>query len=106
MATDLNSNNARNLRIRVKPYLDDLRSRTKTNREVAALLGCNEQTLCRVLKGLGVEKEAAIDRTAQTELNKARKAHRTKCANEMTPEEAAKACGVSVRTIYRYIGKK
>lgn len=98
------TNNSRNLRIRVRPYLADLQSRKTTNRAVADELGCNEQTLCRVLKGLNLKKEPAIDRAAQTELNKARKAFRTEVANDpnKTMEEAAKAAGVTVRTMYRY----
>lgn len=99
------TNNSRNLRVRVRPYLEALKSRSTTNRDVAALLGCNEQTLCRVLKGIGAKKEPAIDRTAQTKLNKARKAFREHVANTMSPEEAALAANVSVRTIYRYIKK-
>ena len=96
--------NHRNLRVRVRPYLDDLRERKTTNRAVAAELGCNEQTLCRVLAGLGLEKEAVVDRKALTALNAERKKFRTQVANDptITLEEAAKRAGVSLRTIYRY----
>lgn len=101
------ANNSRNLRIRVRPYLDELKSRAITNREVAAQLGCNEATLCRVLSQLGFAKEPAIDRKALSDLNRERKRFRIATANDPanTPEQAAKICNVSVRTIYRYIGK-
>lgn len=103
----MTASNHRNLRVRVRPYLAALESRTTTNRDVAALLGCNEQTLCRVLKGLAVKKVAPVDRKAASELSKARKQFREEVANRpgITPEEAAKICGVSARTIYRYIKK-
>lgn len=97
--------NHRNLRIRVRPYLDDLRARKTTNRAVAEELGCNEQTLCRVLKGVGLEKEAPVDRKAIADLAAERRRFRERVANTMPPEEAAKAAGVSLRTIYRYIKK-
>lgn len=101
------ANNSRNLRIRVKPYLAELKARATTNRAVAAELGCTEEALCRVLKEVGLEKDPAIDRKAQTELNKERTAFRTRLANDptITPAEAAKRAGCSLRTIYRYIGK-
>lgn len=97
--------NHRNLRIRVRPYLDDLRARRTTNRAVAEELGCNEQALCRVLKGVGLAKEAPVDRKAIAELAAERKKFRQHVADTMTPEAAAKAAGVSLRTIYRYIKK-
>lgn len=100
-----NLNNSRNLRVRVKPYLADLKARNTTNREVAGLLGCDEATLCRVLKGLGLQKDAPLDRAALVELNAQRKQFREHVANTMSPAEAAKAANVSLRTIYRYIKK-
>lgn len=98
------NSNQRNLRVRIKPYLEDLRSRQMTNREAAEILGCNEQALCRMLSSIGFEREPAMDRTAVTRLNAERKAFREKVANDpnMTPEQAAKAANVSLRTIYRY----
>lgn len=91
--------------VRVKPYLDKLRSREMTNREVAGLLGINEQHLSRVLKEIGFEKEAATDRAAAKAATAAKKERIAQAAATMTPEEAAKACGVSERTIYRYLAK-
>lgn len=101
----MTANNSRNLRVRVRPYLADLKSRTKTNREVAGLLGCNEQALCRILASLGLEKEAPIDRAAVSRLAKERREFRENVANTMSPADAAKAANVSLRTIYRYIKK-
>lgn len=98
--------NHRNLRIRVRPYLDALRSRETTNRAVADELGCNEQALCRILKGIGLEKEAPPDRKAHAALAAERKRFRQHAADTMSPEDAAKAAGVSLRTIYRYINLK
>lgn len=95
----------RNLRVRVQEYLPQLKSREMTNREAAELLGVNEQHLSRTLTELNFVKDPAQDRKAQTELNRQRKKFREHVANTMTPEDAAKAAGVSVRTIYRYIRK-
>lgn len=94
-----------NLRVRVQPFLAALRARETTNREVAICLGCNEQALSRLLGTLGFEKEPAIDRAAVSRLAKERRAFRAHVANTMTPEAAAAAAGVSLRTIYRYIDK-
>lgn len=99
------ANNSRNLRIRVRPYLADLKARNRTNRDVASLLDCDEATLCRVLKSLDVKKDAPVDRAAAKDLSKQRREFREHVANTMTPEDAAKAANVSVRTIYRYINK-
>lgn len=93
------------LRKRIQPYLDRLRLREITNRDVADALGCNEQHLSRLLSQLGFEKEPAVDRAAHRELVKARKDHLAHCAATMTPEDAARACDVSVRTIYRHLKK-
>lgn len=93
------------LRIRLKPYLDDLRSRTRTNRDVAAELKVNEQSLSRVLKAIpSFIKDPPPDRKATTALNRARIEHRTELAKNtnLSLEQAAKAACVSVRTMYRY----
>lgn len=101
------TNNHRNLRVRVQPYLARLRAREMTNREVAGLLGCNEQALSRLLGTMGFEKEPAVDRKAASLLNAERKAFRFKLANDPTisMEEAAARAGVALRTIYRYSDK-
>lgn len=101
----MTASNHRNLRVRVKPYLAALEAREKTNREVAELLGCNEAVLCRILKQLNLLKVPPVDRKAATALGKARKEFRAEVANRpgITPEEAARICEVSVRTIYRYM---
>lgn len=98
------TNNHRNLRVRVQPYLAALKARETTNRDVAFLLGCNEQALSRLLGTMGFEKEPAIDRKAASELVAERQAFRTKLANDpsLTMEEAAVRAGCSLRTIYRY----
>lgn len=98
------TNNSRSLKFRVKEYLPALKARDTTNRDVAAILGCSEEALCRVLGGMGFKKDAAVDRKAQTALNAERKAFRTRVANDpnISIEEAAKMAGVSLRTIYRY----
>lgn len=94
----------RNLRVRVQVYLPQLRTREITNREVAEALGVNEQYLSRTLAELDFKKEPAPDRAAQKAANKARKERIRELANSgLTPEQAAKEAGVSLRTIYRYI---
>lgn len=101
------TNNHRNLRIRVLPYLERLRTREITNRDVALLLVCNEQALSRLLGTMGFEKEPAIDRKAASALNAERKAFRHKLANDpaLSMEEAAARAGVTPRTMYRYRDK-
>lgn len=96
----------RNLRLRVVPYLDALKAREITNRAVAEELGCNEQHLSRVLAGLNLKKDPAPDRAARKALAKARREHLAHCAATLSPEAAAAACGVSVRTIYRHLKKR
>lgn len=98
------ANNSRSLKFRVKEFLPALKARDTTNREVALILGCNEEALCRVLSSMGFKKDAAVDRKALAALNAERKAFRTRVANDpsITLEEAAKQAGVSLRTIYRY----
>ncbi len=98
----------RNLRFRMKEYLPALQSRQMTNREAAALLGVHEEHLCRMLAEVGFKKEPPanrVDRETAKRLAAEKKAFRTLVANTMTPEDAAKAANVSVRTIYRYIAK-
>ena len=94
-----------NMRQRVKPHLDDLKARKITNREVAKILGCNEQALSRLLGTIEFERDPPVDHAAHRELVRTRKEHLAQCAATMTPEQAAKACNVSVRTIYRYVDK-
>lgn len=95
----------RNARYRVKPFLEKLRSREMTNRQVAEILEINEQHLCRVLAELGFEREPAIDRKAQKQATADKKARIAEFAKSHPPEEAARLAGVSVRTIYRYLNK-
>ena len=92
------------IRTRVKPYLDDLKSRKITNRTVAQALNCSEEALSRTLKNL-IKKDPPQDRHAEAALRQQRKLHRTEVANTMSIEDAAKAANVSTRTIYRYLKK-
>ena len=92
------------IRTRVKPYLDDLKTRKATNREVAHALECSEEALCRTLKTM-IQKDPPQDRQAEATLKAQRKAFRYEVANTMSIENAAKAANVSTRTIYRYIKK-
>lgn len=96
----------RNARVRVDPYLPQLRAREMTNREVAALLGITEEHLSRTLKEIGFEKEPAVDRAALKKATADKKANIAALAAAHPPEEAARLAGVSVRTIYRYLDKK
>lgn len=93
----------RNTRIRIKDFLDKLRSREITNREVAAALGVSEEHVSRTLAEIGFEKEPAVDRKAQSAAKKARKHQIRVDAKTMSPEDLAKTHDISVRTAYRYI---
>lgn len=96
----------RNARVRVTPYLPQLRAREMTNREVASLLGITEEHLSRTLTELEFEKEPAVDRAALKAATAAKKANIAALAATHPPEEAARLAGVSVRTIYRHLGKQ
>lgn len=102
MTSIYNPTHTKNLAVRVKPYLDKLKSREMTNREVADLLGANEQHLSRVLIDMGLKKDKVQTREDLKAATAAKKAYIAECAHTMTPEAAAKECGVSVRTILRY----
>lgn len=95
----------RNVRIRIQPYLAQLKGREMTNRECAALLDVTEEHISRTLTEIGFEKDPAVDRAAQKAATAAKRAAIASAATSMTPEDAARACGVSVRTIYRYLDK-
>lgn len=96
----------RNTRTRVQEYLPRLKSRELTNREVAELLGVNEQHLSRVLSEIGFEKDPPVDRAAAKAENAKKKARIKELAlSDLDPKEAAKQAGVSERTIYRYRNK-
>jgi IS30 family transposase len=91
---------------KIKPYIEQIRRRELTNREVAALLGTHETYVCRVLKRMKVERDPIIKPPSTKELNAARAEFRQEVATTMTAKEAAKAAGCSLRTIYRIRGKK
>lgn len=87
------------------PYLESLKSRALTNREVATALGVNETYLSRVLGQMGLVKDApqsVKDRQRQHELFAARIEHRRNVAKTMPAKEAAKAANCSLRTISRW----
>lgn len=89
----------------IQPFLEQIKRREITNREVAARLHVSESHLCRVLKQLGVERDPPPDRKAQAELNRARRAFRENAARTLSVPAAARAAGCSVRTIYRLKAK-
>lgn len=87
------------------PYLESLRTRAMTNREVAAALGVNETYLSRVLGQMGFVKDApqsVKERQRQHELFAARIQHRQHVAKTLPAKEAAKAANCSLRTISRW----
>ncbi len=94
------------LKLKIRPYLDDLKSRKTTNRAVAAELRVSEEHVSRVLKALKLEKDPAPDSKADTKARKAllaaRKALRTQVASTHGIKEAAKLANCSERTIYRF----
>lgn len=89
----------------LQPYLDRLRDRDITNRDVARELGVAEESVCRALKRLGFQKNAPASRKAQSALYAARQALRLQLAHTLPPAEAAAAAHCSVRTIYRFRAK-
>lgn len=89
----------------IQPFLEQIRRREITNREVAARLGVSEEHLSRVLKKLNVVKDPPPDRKAQAELNRARREFRENAARTMSVSAAARAAHCSVRTIYRLKAK-
>jgi len=89
----------------VQEYLPALKSREMTNREVAELLGINEQHLSRVLAELEFEKDPAVDRKALKAATAAKKANIAPLSATLSPEDAAREAGVSLRPISRYIDK-
>jgi DNA-directed RNA polymerase specialized sigma subunit len=108
METDFTTRNARlqNARVRVQPYLDRLKRREMTNREVANELNLAEEHVCRVLAELNFEKDPPVDRAAMKRATAAKKARIAQFAAAHPPEEAARLAGVSLRTIYRYLEKQ
>lgn len=96
------------LRDNIKPYLDQVRRREITNRELARVLGVSEWHVCRVLKQLKVERDPAKStHAAGRALLEARAELRTELANDpsLTLAQAARKANCSVRTIYRYRNK-
>lgn len=93
------------LKEKLAPYLELLKTRSVTNREVAAELGVNETYLSRVLGQMGLKKDppqSASYRQRQHELFQARIEHRKNVAKTLPAKEAAKAANCSVRTITRW----
>lgn len=95
------------LRDDIKPLIPRIKTRDLTNREVAALLGYSEYTVCRVLKQLKVVRDPVMkpDRSAERELEKSRHEFRAAVAKTMGVKEAAAAAHCSIRTIYRWKNK-
>lgn len=89
----------------IKPFLEQIRRREITNREVAIALNTHESYVCRVLKRLKVERDPIVKPASTKELNAARAEHRLHVAMTMPVKEAAKAAGCSIRTIYRLRSK-
>ena len=94
------------LRDDLKPYLERLKRREITAREVATTLGTHETYVCRVLKQLGVKREELVKPPSTKELNKARAELRLQLAQTLPVEEAARQAKCSTRTIYRLRGKQ
>lgn len=90
----------------LKPYIDRIVKREITNRELAAVLGTHETYVCRVLKRMGIVREAIVAPPSSKEIRAARAEHRRLVATTMTIKQAAAAAGCSERTIYRLRSKK
>lgn len=92
------------LRDNIRPLLPRIIARELTNRQVAAMLDCSEFSVCRVLRQLKVTRDPVSkpDRSAQRELETARREHRAAVAKTLPIIEAAAAAKCSTRTIYRW----
>lgn len=87
----------------IQPFLEDLRLRNKTNREVAHALGVTESYLSRILQEIGFKKipsQTAQER-ARVNQRKELKARRPTLATTLPVADAAREAGVTERTIYR-----
>lgn len=94
------------VKIAIEPYLDALRDRKITGREVARLLGVTESWVSKTLKAAGVTRSKKPSRAEKKALRAARLAHRLHAVATMNPKEAAEACNVHPRTIARLLKKK
>jgi AraC-like DNA-binding protein len=90
----------------LKPYIDRIVKREITNRELARVLNTNETYVCRVLKRMGIVREAIPAAPSTKEIRAARAEHRRLVATTLPVKEAAAAAGCSERTIYRIRSKK
>jgi AraC-like DNA-binding protein len=90
----------------LKPYIDRIVKREITNRELARVLNTNETYVCRVLKRMGIVREAIIAPPSTKEIRAARAEHRRLVATTLPVKEAAAAAGCSERTIYRIRSKQ
>jgi len=88
----------------LQPYLDDLKARRKTNKEVADLLGYSPEHVSRTLAALDFKKDPRppSERARQHALFEQRKQFRAEAATTMPPKKAASAARCSLRTIYRW----
>jgi IS30 family transposase len=93
------------LRDDLKPYIDALKRREITGREVARLLGTHESYISRVLARMNITRDPPAKPLTDKIINQARAEHRLLCAQTMEPKAAAKAANCSLRTIYRLRGK-
>lgn len=93
------------LRQAIKPFLDDLRDRKITGRQVARELGVSETSLSKTLSKLGLKKIPVQNRAEQRQLRQAREAYRRMVATSMPVKDAAKAANCHPRTIKRLLEK-
>lgn len=95
------------LRDQIKPYLDRIRRREMTNRELARVLNASEWHVCRLLKQLKVQRDPPPSRETNRARLEARKQLRTELANDPTKTlaQAAREAHCSERTLYRYRNK-
>jgi len=91
------------LKLRIEPYLDDLKAKKVTNRQVAVILGVTESWVSKVLKKEGIVRQNKHKRAEKRQLRQARLLHRHLAADTMSIQEAAKACNVHPRTITRLL---
>src|ERR1700741_3930797 len=96
------------LKVKAEPYLDDIKHRRLTVKQVARTLNVSYTYLSRVLNQMGAGPEPSTrqeDRRKKKELTQTRKQHREHLAKSMPLDQAAKAAKCHPRTIRRILEK-
>ena len=92
----------------IVPFLEDLKNRKKTNRQVAEELGVAPESISRVLKQLGVQRIPGLTKTYlanRKALKEERHKFRMNAAVTLPTHRAVAVTGLCDRTIRRWRAK-